>query len=202
MKFGRPSHPTVVAYLALISALGGSAYAASKIGSQDVANNSLRSKDFRDDAVTGRDVRNDKITGRDVREATLDASEFSAVGAGGGGVCDPSSATPTVCAEATIKLPQASRVLVIGTGGFFSEGGESRSLCEVRLDNHSVGAATPGEDGDDSTSAGASDGFAITGLAGPASPGTHSVTLYCNQVVGDARISQPIIAAIAVGAER
>ena len=30
MKFRRPSHATVVAYLALLTALGGSAYAASK----------------------------------------------------------------------------------------------------------------------------------------------------------------------------
>lgn len=38
----RPTHTTVVAYLALFVALGGSSYAAVRIGSRQIINNSVR----------------------------------------------------------------------------------------------------------------------------------------------------------------
>jgi hypothetical protein len=46
-KLRRPSHTTVVAYLALLVALGGSAYAASSL-----AKNSVGSKQLKKNAVT------------------------------------------------------------------------------------------------------------------------------------------------------
>lgn len=52
----RPSHATIVAYLALFTALGGSAYAAATIGSAEIKNNSIRSRDVRNQALTGKDI--------------------------------------------------------------------------------------------------------------------------------------------------
>jgi len=43
----RPRHGTVVAYVALFVALGGSAYAAATIGSAQVVDDSLRSVDLK-----------------------------------------------------------------------------------------------------------------------------------------------------------
>jgi formylglycine-generating enzyme required for sulfatase activity len=60
----RPSHATVVAYLALFVALGGSSYAAIKVTSKNVVNNSL----------TGADVKNERLDTRDVKN--LRASDF------------------------------------------------------------------------------------------------------------------------------
>jgi hypothetical protein len=57
----RPGHATVVAYLALFIALGGSSYAAVKITGRQV----------RDSSLTGRDVRNESLTGKDVKGLTL-----------------------------------------------------------------------------------------------------------------------------------
>ena len=51
------SHTTVVAYLALFAALGGSAYAAV--------------------TVTGKDIKNGTITGKDVKNRSLGASKLS-----------------------------------------------------------------------------------------------------------------------------
>jgi hypothetical protein len=202
MQLSRPSHATVVAYVALFVALGGSAYAVSKIGSEDIANNSIRSKDLRNDsAVAGRDVRDDTLTGHEIREKSLDVSELISVSADGGGVCDPAGPTLTPCVEDAIALKRASTLLLIGTGGFFSQGQPARSLCELRADGQTIGAATPGETAIN-TDSGASDGFAITGFSPPLAKGAHTITLECNQVLGDARIAQPTIAAIAVGAER
>lgn len=61
-----PRHSTVVAYLALFIALGGSSYAALKVGSRQIADNSVRSRDLRNGEVRGKDVRNRSVTGRDV----------------------------------------------------------------------------------------------------------------------------------------
>lgn len=64
MKLKRPSHATIVAYLALFTALGGSAYAAATIGSAEIKNNSIRS----------RDVRNQTLTGKDINERSLQST--------------------------------------------------------------------------------------------------------------------------------
>ncbi len=59
----RPTHPTIVAYLALFVALGGSAYAAATIGSAEIKNNSIRGKDVHRDTLTGREVKESKLVG-------------------------------------------------------------------------------------------------------------------------------------------
>jgi hypothetical protein len=60
----RFSHTTVVAYLALFVALGGSAYAAATITGRDVVDRSLTGADIRNGSVRSADVRN--ITGEDL----------------------------------------------------------------------------------------------------------------------------------------
>ncbi len=52
----RPSHATIVAYLALFTALSGSAYAAATIGSAQIKNNSIHSRDVRNNTLTSRDI--------------------------------------------------------------------------------------------------------------------------------------------------
>jgi hypothetical protein len=59
----RPSHSTVVSYLALFVALGGtSAYAANTIGSDDVIDESLQSQDIKNGEVQNADIKNSAIT--------------------------------------------------------------------------------------------------------------------------------------------
>lgn len=67
----RPSHSTIVAYLALFVALGGSSYAALRVGSAQIVDNSIRSKDIRNNSVRGKDVRRDTLTGADIKESRL-----------------------------------------------------------------------------------------------------------------------------------
>jgi hypothetical protein len=57
-RIRRPSHATVVAYLALLTALGGSAYAASKLGTGDL----------KDGAVTSAKIKNQNVRAADVKE--------------------------------------------------------------------------------------------------------------------------------------
>lgn len=91
----KPSHSTVVAYLALFAALGGTAFAAAKIGSSGIARDAIKSKHIATGAVTGSDVdeatletygpkayvRTGTLTFADTGLAYCDGSDF-AVGAG------------------------------------------------------------------------------------------------------------------------
>jgi hypothetical protein len=67
-----PSPAMVVALLALLVALGGSATAAVQlVTSADIENGTIRSIDVRNGSLTGFDVDNNSIRGADVRESTL-----------------------------------------------------------------------------------------------------------------------------------
>ena len=109
MKFSRPSHSTIVAYLGLFIALAtGTAYAANTIRSTDIvdgqvmtadlaaagvtagklANGAVSTDKIADAAVTTAKVRNDNLTGGDVATNSLkgaDIDESSLTGLGGGG---------------------------------------------------------------------------------------------------------------------
>jgi len=91
-----------VSLLALFVALGGSSYAAVKVGTREIANNSVRSQDVRNDTLRTGDIRDnnvfsgdihdDAVQGRDIKESSLgtvpdantldgkDSSAFQAAG--------------------------------------------------------------------------------------------------------------------------
>ena len=66
LSFRRPAHGTVIAYLALFVALGGSAYAI-----QRLPRNSVGTRQLKANAVTGGKVKNGSLTGKDVDASTL-----------------------------------------------------------------------------------------------------------------------------------
>jgi hypothetical protein len=203
----RPSHTTVVAYLALFVAVAtGGAYAVERIGSSDVADDSLRSADLRDrKAVKGKDVKRDSLTGKEVREASLDAAGFAEVaGIGDALDCDPSSSTPVDCVTTTLELGKPARVLVVATGGQYtgSGGGDgSRAGCDIRIDGAPRPVfSTPGEEVKN-TNAGATNGFARTLVTPqPLPDGPHEIALACWELDPDVRIETPTIAALAISA--
>ena len=65
-----PSPAMVVACVALIMSLGGSAYALVVTGKQ-IRNNTVTGKDVRNRSLTGREFRRDKLGGRSIDEGTL-----------------------------------------------------------------------------------------------------------------------------------
>jgi hypothetical protein len=78
----RPSHSTVVAYVALFIALTGSAYAVATIGGRDIGDDAIRNRHIHENAVRGEQIAPSSIgsseiifnslTGRDIDESTLD----------------------------------------------------------------------------------------------------------------------------------
>ena len=80
-KLRRPTHSTVIAYLALFTALGGSAYAVATIGGNDIREDAIRNRHIHDNAVrsaqiapsaiSSSQVAFNSLTGRDIDESTL-----------------------------------------------------------------------------------------------------------------------------------
>ena len=75
----RPSHGTVVGYIALFIALGGTSYglATGSIGSREIQNNSIRSADIRNNTVRGTEVRRGTLRSSDVADFSLRARDFA-----------------------------------------------------------------------------------------------------------------------------
>jgi hypothetical protein len=176
MRVPTPSHSTVVAYVALAVALGGSAYAVSRIGSADIQNRAIRGKDIANDALGGRQVDEAKLTGP------------PAVGDEPSGSCDPTPGMPVDCTGQKIVLQRESALLVIATG---SKGQSGSGLCAMVVDGTESNAEFL--DGGDR------DGFALSKVTSPLDPGSHTVALRCTEGAGNLRIDTPTIAAVAVG---
>ena len=204
MRIGRHlSYANVTATLALFVALGGGAYAVTKVNSRDIANDSVRSVDLKNrKAVKGIDVKRNTLTGRQISEATLNAERFAPVVGDETVDCNPSSTTAfTTCVTTTLRLKERSRVLAIATGNQESVGGPARAICDVRIDGDPQAlAAQPGEETSDNTSGTATNGFARTVVTSARlARGRHKVALACKEFTGNSRIDVPTIAAIAVG---
>jgi hypothetical protein len=197
------SYANVISTLALFVALGGGAYAIDKVNSHEIANGTIKSIDLKNRrAVRAADVKRNGLRGKQISERTLDPSGFAAIAGDETGDCNPSSTTTfTNCVTTTLHLKQRSRVLTIATANEESVGGPAQASCRVRVDDATEPLAVePGEATTDNTSSTATNGFARTALTkNRLSPGRHEVGLACEQLVGDVRIDEPTIAAIAIG---
>ena len=67
------TYANVMATAAVFIALGGTGYAALRVGSGQIKDNSVRSKDVRNENLRGKDVRDSSLTGSDILESTLGA---------------------------------------------------------------------------------------------------------------------------------
>lgn len=196
------TYANVTATLALFIALGGGAYALNKVGSKDIRNGAVRSADLRNQrAVAAQDVRRNALGAGQIDEKSLDASRFAKVAGKQSLDCDPvSTSVYADCVKATVRLSRSAELLVIATGQEESVSGPASASCQVRIDD--VPAAigfTPGESAVDNTDATAANGFARTLVSPDAlSAGPHKVALACKELIGDVKIDEPTIAAIAI----
>jgi hypothetical protein len=71
-----PSPALVIACVALFVALGGVAYAAATIGSEEIINGSIRNRDFKDGTLRGQEAKRNGFGGGAIKETTLDASQL------------------------------------------------------------------------------------------------------------------------------
>lgn len=67
----RPSPAMVVALIALFAALGGSAYAAKKIGTKEIKANAITTGKIKKNAITTSKIKKEAVTGAKINESTL-----------------------------------------------------------------------------------------------------------------------------------
>jgi len=185
MKISRPSHATAVAYLALFVALGGSAYAVSRIGTDDLKRS----------AVTSAKIENESVRVRDLAKET---GSRPLIRSENPGECDPTSGVPIECARFGIRLERRGGILAIASGGQYSVGGPASGVCQIDLgDGGRSSAVRPGESTTLNTDAVATNGFSQTFSASGLRSGPHSVVMLCSEFGGDLRI-QPSLGAVAL----
>jgi hypothetical protein len=88
MRLRRPKHGTVIAYVALFAALGGTSYAAASlprnsVGTSQIRNNAVTSSKIANNAVSSAQVRNGSLTSSDFKAGTLLTGPAGAPGAPG-----------------------------------------------------------------------------------------------------------------------
>ena len=79
----RLTFANVVSVIALFIVLGGSSYAALRVGSRQIVNNSIRTQDIRNSHVTSRDIRNSTIRNEDINPEAALAKGFATIQATG-----------------------------------------------------------------------------------------------------------------------
>jgi hypothetical protein len=103
----RLSYANVTATLALIVALGGTAYAAATITGADVVDGSLTGADIKDASLHGVDVASDTISSANISDHTITHSDLATASVGSGKVIDD-SLTGTDIDESTLgEVPSA-----------------------------------------------------------------------------------------------
>jgi len=76
-------HATVVAYLALFAALGGTAWAVATIGPKDIKDNAVHSRHIENGQVKSADVQDESLTNDDVLDSSLSGNDISDGSLGG-----------------------------------------------------------------------------------------------------------------------
>jgi hypothetical protein len=105
LKSLRPSPAMVVALVALFAALGGSAYAASQIGTKQIKNNAITTSKIKKNAVTAAKIKNGAVTGSKIQLSTLGTVP---------------SATHATTADSATKAAEATTAQTAGTATNFS----------------------------------------------------------------------------------
>lgn len=156
MKLRRPNHATIVAYLALLIAVGTSAaWAATKITSSkqikngvvkgsDVKNASLTGKDVKDGRLSGADLGADSITGAQLDEGSLALGKgykaFNGPAAAvhdGGGFAAPVSPQGDLV---TLNLPAGS-YLLLGHAALTGDDNGAGTYCQLKAAGESIETA-------------------------------------------------------------
>jgi hypothetical protein len=195
-KLSRPSHATLVAYLALFVALGGTVYAATKING----------KSIKPKSIPGNRLKPNSVTGREVKESSLNALNFASLNIDIGDRCSGPTATTSFCVATTLRLRHGARVVAIANGGWDPVvapqfGSPNRLSCEVRRDGKGntfksqppfYGETQVVNHSDTATSA-----FALTALSnGKVPAGNHKIQLFCDSQTD--RVERPTILALAI----
>jgi hypothetical protein len=127
----RLSYANVMATVAVFLALGGSSYAALRIGSKQLVNNSVRSGDLRNNDVRGKDIRTGAVRSADVGDGSLLAADFK-----------PGELPPPVDPAQFVPAAGTSTIAVGPSAWEIEDGGplEKQTVAGNRLDFRATNA--------------------------------------------------------------
>lgn len=154
----RLTYANVMATIAVFVALGGSSYAALRIGSSQIVNNSVRTQDLRNNDVRSTDVRNGTLLKRDFKSGQIPAGRQGPAG-------------PAGSARAHVEVRGTTPLQIVagsGTGIDSVTRGDSLGLYCVDTSFSDAKAAVASPDTPNRTAAASADRAVIAGLP----PGT------------------------------
>jgi hypothetical protein len=168
----RPSPAMVVAFVALLAALSGTAIAlpgTNSVDSGDIKNGTIRGKDIHRNAVTGKKVKNASLTGADVKNNSLtgtDINESTLAKVPSAGQADSatSAASANAAAEAAplkhwfVQLTEGQSANVFSIGGIVLQASCAEDTSATELNYTLTGPAGFAAAGDDDSDA---DGAAV-----------------------------------------
>ena len=225
MKTGkrrRMSPSMGVAILALFVALGGSAYAASKINGSAIKVRSIPGNRLKNATVTGTQVNastlgtvpnatNATNATNAANANTLGGSSLASLNLGASTVsgvtsssCDPNTTSFVDCGTVSLSLPRSEHVLLIANAEFDGDnsGAGYTGLCKLEVDGSALGAdVQPGSStgtgvGYDSLDEASASVNAVTGAL---AAGSHTFSLYCNRQGGSIEYPTTSVSALAFG---
>lgn len=125
----RPSPSLVISVLALFVALGGSAYAATKIGTKNIKNNAITSAKIKKNAVTTAKIKNGAVTGAKINAATLGTVPNAAHASTADSATRATDATNAVNATNAANAAHFNRFF--STGLIKASGGQEVQLLSI-----------------------------------------------------------------------
>ena len=140
MRFGRPSHSTVVAYVALFAALSGSAFAISKgaIKAKHIAKNAVRAKQIAPNAVGTSEILNGAVTNPKLATAAVTGPKLAADSVDAGKILDNSLTNDELADAAQFNGAAADGDL---DGTYPNPTLEASSVAAAEVANGSLGTA-------------------------------------------------------------
>jgi hypothetical protein len=195
LRLRRPTHATIVAYLALFVAVAtGGAYAANTIRSSDIVDGEVRNPDLANlsvttpklasNAVTSTKVLNNSLAGADLAPSALTRGRTISSS------CNPESATFVDCGTLEVNLTRPSRVLIIASAMWNSQDPSSTitdGTCYIAVNSALIApGAEPGET-QNISDGNAKHSLTLTNMTSPASLGAgfHTFGLVCLEENGD-----------------
>ena len=197
--FRRPSPAMVIAIVALVAALGGTAIGAAfvtKKQAKKIAKNQVNK------LAPGLSVNHAKTADNANTLGGNPPSAFEVVARSGApDSCDPGSTTFVNCSTLDLTLAHSSRLMLQYDAPYHRDSGTAVGVCRLVLDGTTVGDSTSPPIGttDAGSFGGTFDyGFTYSVVSGPVASGPHTVTLQCNQTSGDIHYIGTVVSAVGV----
>jgi hypothetical protein len=149
-RMKRPSHATVVSYLALFVALGGTtAYAANTIGSDDIIDESIQSVDLKNGEVKTSDMANSSVTSLKIHNGSVLTDEIGANAVDGSKILDGAVGNADLATGAVDSASVLNESLTnadLGTDSVQATEVADNSLDSGEIVDNSLGSADIGPD--------------------------------------------------------